>query len=146
MFDATYLTKARRTIREHGWVVQGFAPCADHLGVDSRANRLAYTAGLTLIGRPEFAIVGLDVYTMTTILNNAGRAVRSKPVDDGDTMTDIGSVPFQVRAVPNGTAKLARTLYGPRNVNLLKLVWPDKEGNYPGDPGWRMGDYQDLPD
>lgn len=146
MFDATYLKQARQKIREHGWVVQGFSPCADHRGVDSRANRLAYTAGLTQIGRPEFVMVGLDVHTMTTILNNAGRAVRSKPVDDGDEMADIGSVVFRVRSVPNVTAKLARTLYGPRNVKLLKRVWPDNAGNYPGDPDWSMGDYQDLPD
>ena len=141
-FDVgAHLAQARAIIRKCGWLVQAVAPHPGQPG-----PRVAYTAGLTDAGLPELIIVGLDIRLMQDVLNGAARRHLATEISAGDQLDGLASVAFRaVEADDTWSVAVARKLYGNDRVRLLQLVWPDKDGFYPGEPGWSLGDYQKLP-
>lgn len=126
-----YLETLKKKIKEHGWVV---FPTKDEDGA-----RFAYTVGLTVIGLPELLITGnLDFELHEQLLNDAAQEHLRKTLEPGDLVTDIASVIFKVaQCGPDAPVQQARNLYGDR-VTALQLIWPDKNGAYPGTFRWSL--------
>jgi hypothetical protein len=134
------LNRAQQIIDKCGWMVQAVA-----LHPGQPDNVFAYTAALTDSGLPELIMVGLDIKLMQNLLNNAARNSLSHEITAGDEITGIATVTFRTETVANRAAVVARALYGHDRVRLLQLVWPDKHGAYPGEPGWSLSTAQDIP-
>lgn len=127
-----------RSVRDRGWAVQ-LIPAAD----TEREPAFAYTVGLfKTFGFSEIITFGMDLHAMAAILNVCGDRVKA-----GDRLA-IGPaisgvlVGFDVRLreVKAPTSYASHVGYalwfhkGP-NFPLVQLVWPDKQGRFPGDAG-----------
>lgn len=134
-----YLRTVSDAVAKHGWMIQGVAPAEGQTGVS-----FAYTVGLTANDLPEIIIVGLPIDIASDILNDAARRHLATTIRAGDKVDDIASVPFTAADATTEPASVARALY-PGRVTLLQLLWPDKHGSYPGDPGWALGTWQEIP-
>jgi hypothetical protein len=125
------------TVRDHGWCVQ-MIPAGD--AEDEPA--FAYTIGLfKTFGSPEIIIFGMATNTMGEILNGCGdlvKAGRSLPV--GPPVPDVlhgFDVRFREVKAPDSYKNFvgyARWFYKGSTFPLVQLVWPDREGRFPGDP------------
>jgi hypothetical protein len=126
-------------IAEHGWMVQGVFPRE----YDTEAP-FAYTVGLTVAGLPEIVVAGLPADLAQQILNAAARRMLDVEFQPGEMVDDVASVSFRVMAAPDAAVNMAHHLYPARRVRALQLVWPDKDGAYPGDERWTLGDAQPV--
>lgn len=133
-----YAARLRQVIAEHGWAVQT-------VHGDLIDPSFSYTVGLTEAGLPELIIVGLPERTAGLILNQLARRALEKELDvgqkcelpngDGSLSYLIGSVsPANVRKY----LKIAAVLYDRNRIRSLQVIWPSKEGLFPGDEGWRL--------
>lgn len=136
---AAYDLQSQATIAEHGWMIQGVFPTEHYPGVE-----FAYTVGLAAAGLPELVISGLPLNLVGTLLNDAAQHTLTTELHPGDVLDGIASVPFRVIDAPAAEVNLSRRFYGADKVRALQLLWPDDQGNYPGDEGWTLGDAQDV--
>ena len=126
-------------IAAHGWMVQGVLPRVGDPDVP-----FAYTVGLTVAGLPELVVSGMPVGLAHEILNVAARRSTVTEFRPGQVVEDIA--PFRVRVVnaPGAEVNMARYLFSRAAVRALQLVWPDKGGAFPGDPGWSLSGAQPV--
>lgn len=130
------------SIAAHGWHIQGVFPTAE----DSSTPIFHYTIGLTAKGRAELILLGLPPELAVPILNGAAELHIANPIHPGAEVDAAFSVKF--RAVAAGPdvvreyACIAGEVYGFDKVAVIQLMWPDREGNYPTDPGWTGGRVQ----
>lgn len=128
---AMYVKQVRDTIKENGWMVQGVFPTAHDPGPE-----FVYTVGLTEKDRPELVIVGLPLNLAAELINSAAEAHLEKPFEPGGIATGFAEVDFRVVEAPHAEVGTANRVYRDREIKVLQLLWPDNDGNYPGDPGW----------
>lgn len=133
-----YLERVRRTVAARGWVVQGVtAEAGDDVP-------FAYTVGMIPAGLPELVLSGLPMEVLHELINIAADAHLGQELTAGGTAEGLASVPLRVIACdPGAPVGVARALYGPA-VTAVQLVWPDRDGAFPGEPGWRTAARQDL--
>ncbi|SHN04663.1 DUF4262 domain-containing protein [Actinacidiphila paucisporea] len=121
-------------IGQHGWQVTG-------IPADGKGPGWAYTIGLWHQHRmPEVAMFGLDVRSMQTILNDLSqRAVEGQSLDADRERHDVASVPVVLKPVDYrwyeaffGTAV---GYYRKPPFPFLQVVWPNRAGAYPWQPG-----------
>jgi hypothetical protein len=130
---ALYVKDCKETIARHGWMVQG-------VFADETQPGFAYTVGLTAEARSELLIAGLPHDIAATLLNTAAEQHKREAFQVGGTVTGVASIDFRVVDAPHAEIGMARRVYGDAvTPTCLQLVWPDKDGNYPGDPGWKSG-------
>ncbi|MFJ9080089.1 DUF4262 domain-containing protein [Streptomyces sp. NPDC102278] len=122
-------------IQQHGWQVT-MVP----VGCDE-APGWAYTIGLWHRHRiPELTMFGLDVRMMQTLLNDlAQRAVEKRPLEAEEVRHDIAPVPVVLKAVDYRWYKAffgtAIDFYRRPPFPVLQVVWPDRHGVFPWQPG-----------
>ncbi|MFM9615784.1 DUF4262 domain-containing protein [Streptomyces niveiscabiei] len=136
--DVTALAPRTRstvdTVRRHGFQVT-MVPADEH------GPGWAYTTGLWHGRRiPELAMFGLNVRLMHTILNDLGRrAMDGQTVEDGQERHDVASVPVVLKAVDHGWYEAffgtAIGYYRKPSFPFLQVVWPDRDGAFPWQPG-----------
>ena len=124
-------------IRTSGWSVSAV------LG-DEIAPPWAYTIGLWLgYQGPELAMFGLPVEHMTIILNSVGeRIANGALIEAGDQLDGICPCSLAVRPVraswrSTSLFAICDRYYGYVRPPCLQVVWPDRRGRYPGDPGFQ---------
>lgn len=121
-------------IAQHGWVV---------LKIDAgRGLEYGYSVGLTrAFGHAELVVVGLDDETMQELINDIGDAIeRGAVFRDGDVSSDfLEGYDVTFRAVPAArNAELfamAHRFYGGEGLNVLQVVYPDRDRRWPWQPG-----------
>jgi hypothetical protein len=141
--DGTYLDPEARMravaedIRSAGWSVAAVAG-------GEIAPPWAYTIGLWLsYCGPELALFGLPVEHMTVILNSAGdRIADGEAIEAGGRLDGICPCPLELRPVHaswRATCMFAVSdrYHGYIRPAFLQVVWPDRKGRYPGDPGFQ---------
>jgi hypothetical protein len=111
---------------------------------DAIAPPWAYTIGLWLAHQgPELTMFGLPVEHMTIILNAIGeRIANGAVIEAGDRIDGICPCSLTVRPVraswrTTGLFAVSDRYYGSVTPPRLQVVWPDRRGRYPGDPGFR---------
>jgi hypothetical protein len=120
---------------------------------DGASPPFAYTIGFgSSFGHPEVAVAGLSEETSEGVLTSVqAMLAEGHTYGEGDTSGDIlegFSVRFRgiSQDLLNANLVQAAVFYGDRAVTALQLVWPDRDGNYPGDesaPDW-LNDRQAL--
>jgi Domain of unknown function (DUF4262) len=124
-------------IRSVGWSVSAV------LG-DEIAPPWAYTIGLWLShSGPELAMFGLPVEHLTVILNAAGeRIADGEAVAAADRLDGICPCSLELRPVhaswrTTSMFAISDRYHGYVRPAILQVVWPDRKGRYPGDPGFQ---------
>lgn len=127
----------RDVVAEHGWMVMS-------IGEGEHAPGFTFTVGLTGAGLPEVVVYGLPGDVAGTVLNDVARRLL-----DGERMPDGVAVPRVLRGYdvqlwdatwlqdPLGAAF---RLYGRDRVRVRQLVWPDRDGRWPWEPGFGAPD------
>jgi hypothetical protein len=120
-----------------GWSVSGV------LG-DEIAPPWAYTIGLWISHQgPELTMFGLPVEHMTIILNSIGeRIANGAVIEAGDELDGICPCSLAIRPVRSSWRSttlftVSDRYYGYVRPACLQVVWPDRKGRYPGDPGFQ---------
>lgn len=116
-------------IRENGWIVVPF-----NLNT-SLAGNITYTCGLTEAGVAELAVAGLPHEAAGVLLSDAGRVHLNTELRPGMLLPTGNGVALRVVDAPGIVGTMARSLYG-RQVRFWQLLWPDRDGVYPDEPGW----------
>ena len=124
-------------IRTVGWSVSAV------LG-DDIAPPWAYTIGLWLSHQgPELTMFGLPVEHMTIILNTVGdRIANGTLIEAGDQVDGICPCSLGIRPVhaswrTTSLFAVSDRYYGYVRPPCLQVVWPDRRGRFPGDPGFQ---------
>jgi hypothetical protein len=131
------LSRQDEHIARVGWAVTAVVPTAD----DPRSG-FAYTVGLTEHGFPELVIAGLAPAIAQALLNDlAGRvydrATRFRHGQRvGDLLAGYDAVIVDGAATEALYPGAAYARYGTDRVRLQQVVWPDRHGRFPWDPGY----------
>ena len=119
-----------------GWAVTGVLP-------DPGEAPYAYTIGLTETGAPELVITGLHHTIAHALLNDMAQRAHDHGArwHHHDRISDL--IRDYDAVIPDGTANehvipgTANARYGPDRLRLQQIVWPDPNGLFPWDPGYR---------
>jgi Domain of unknown function (DUF4262) len=125
------------TVGEHGWAVSGRHG-------DELAPPWAYSVGMWLTCQaPELVLCGLPVERAAAIINAIGaRIADGADYCPDDVIDDICPAPLTFRPVePSwrltaGLLGVSDTFYGMVRPPYLQVVWSDKEGRFPWEPGF----------
>lgn len=122
-------------IRKHGWF------CTNVFG-DDEGPGFSYTTGFWLeLGLPEIVVFGLKSEVAHDLLWNIYRRLKAgEPLSTTGPVDDIlENVPVQFRFVaathyPDYLG-WSRWFYGTGDFLCLQLIWPDRAGVFPWQPG-----------
>lgn len=101
-----------------------------------------YTIGLPRThGHPELICLGLRLEVMHTMLHNCVELIKAgtpPPIGQpfAGILDDFQVMLREVRAKPSYDNHLGYAIWfhGGRDFRVLQLVWPDKQGRFPGEP------------
>jgi len=138
-----YLAKRERDrILEFGHEVRAVFP-------DEEGGTLfAYSVGRAFFDRPEFFVTGgLAPQTMQYMINRLADIDGETPVEAGDELNEVlEGLPVRLREIQDLEAA---EMYGVTqkfpDARALQILWPDREGNLPGDANFDSTFEQDLP-
>lgn len=127
-----------RQVREGGWAVELISD-----GKTELEPAFAYTVGLFRnFKHAELIVFGQQNEVMHFILNELGDRIRSgKPLSPGDRVADVlDGYDVLIREVkaPESYREhvgYARWFHKGAHFPLYQVVWPDKQGRFPGEPG-----------
>ncbi|MEU6352233.1 DUF4262 domain-containing protein [Streptomyces sp. NPDC047072] len=128
--------KIREDVADQGWSwIWVFDP-------DASRPPFAYSIGFTAtFGHPEVVVVGLPEDASVSVLQ-AVEAELAEGVryQDGSSSDEIlNGFPVRFQRVPEELSSVnlvqASNFYAGKIPSALQLIWPDRDGNYPGGPG-----------
>lgn len=128
--------KVLADVAEYGWTVMGITK--DHSGPG-----FAFSIGLFhTLGHPEILIMGLPAEVAHQLINDMGDAIRAgERFEAGRRYDDIAAgFPLAFVAMDERYYReylgYALWFYRGPNFPVLQCLWPDKEGLFPGEPGY----------
>jgi len=130
------LTQQELHIAAHGWAVTAVLPAPGEAPY-------AYTAGLTAIGAPELVITGLDHVVAHVLLNDAAQRVHQHHArwhhhqKLHDLLLGYDAVVIDGTGHELIEPNTAYARYGADQVRLQQIVWPDPDGRFPWQAGYR---------
>jgi Domain of unknown function (DUF4262) len=134
-----YLQIITGHIERAGWAVQGVPG-------DERGPSWAYSIGMWHTFRgPELAVFGLSLGTMARIINAIGsKAAARRATGTGDLTDGVSPCAFAIRPVHGSWREtslftMSNTIYGYLRPAYLQVVWPDRQGRFPGEYGFEAG-------
>lgn len=100
-----------------------------------------YTSGLTLQGKPELIIVGIDPRKGHATI--ADLLALDQPLEAGREYEGVlvgykvrlAEVTEEMRSEMSMTRLVCSALGDSEEFSALQIQWPDREGRFPGDPG-----------
>jgi hypothetical protein len=135
---AAYMSWVAATVGEHGWAISGRHG-------DDVAPPWAYSVGMWLSCQvPELVLCGLPVENGAAIINAIGaRLADGADYCAGDLLDDVCPAPLALREVDaswratNGLLAISNAFYGMVRPPYLQVVWSDKNGRFPWEPGFQ---------
>ena len=133
--------KTIETILEYGHQVVMVFPTEEEPG-----TCFAYTVGRSMRDLPELLMAGnLPPNVMGKILNDAVRLHEEGTcvIEDGyeyppNTLLQGGFTARVVEVDPRASEMFQAINVMGENIRALQIVWPDKNGCFPDDPGWSL--------
>ena len=141
MAPDAFLGKILHLIDEHGWAVVGVggAGC-DCAGCDGGADdgiQFSYTVGLSTLGFPEVITYGLPQSVAQACLNRIGQQVSAgKPPRVGAMVDRVfqGLRGYLLEVSDTSDLVVVGQVYP--EIIAAQLIWPDKHGRFPWQPGY----------
>ena len=126
-------------IGTHGWAVSG-------IHGDDQAPPWAYSVGMWLTSQTtELVVCGPPVENSAGLINAIGaRIADGADYSAGDVLNDVCPAPLTLRAVDaswrttNGLLAISNAFYGMVRPPYLQVVWSDKNGRFPWEPGFQV--------
>lgn len=147
-YESTLHAQRERLIAEHGHMVMFIFPTQESIRLGA-GHQFWYSVGRARVNKPDFLITGpLGQKVGLWMVNRAADLY-----DDG--VLGLGEMPagtmledFPVRVIEadprsgemNGA--LGDAVEHGKQVTAWQIVWPDKEGRFPGDPDFADGAYE----
>ncbi|MGO3325391.1 DUF4262 domain-containing protein [Gordonia sp. (in: high G+C Gram-positive bacteria)] len=107
---------------------------------DEASAPVAYTSGLTELGRPELVIAGVDPEHAGPVLNEAAaRVVLTPEFGSGSVISNLRSTngyPLTAIDVIDASSMRVTSLLFGQSFQAVQLVWPDRDGRLPWDRGY----------
>lgn len=145
MAPDAFLVQTLEKIDRYGWsvVAVGGGPCScpGCDGGDDEAS-FAYTVGMTTLGHPEVITYGLPPQTAMRSLNLIGARVKAgRPPRMGRRITGIfpGYRGFLLAEANRDDLVVAQQVYP--EIEAVQLVWPDRAGRFPWEPGYAIAPF-----
>ncbi|GEE03479.1 hypothetical protein nbrc107696_39250 [Gordonia spumicola] len=109
---------------------------------DETSPPIAYTTGLTELGRPELVLTGVDPERAGPVLNEAAARVLLQPdFAAGSTiggLTSAAGVDFAaIDVIDTSDLRVTALLFG-RGFQAVQLVWTDRDHRLPWDRGYQL--------
>lgn len=124
------LEDTERFLNEPGWMVMAVGPGDDKPG-------FAYTVGLIHYDHPEVIVFGLPPTTAHSILGDVAERVKAgEMLLPNSTWEDFTANGLPAKFIVAKTDDLNLCGRYFEEFTALQLVWPDKEGRFPWEPGW----------
>lgn len=122
-----------RRIKEYGHSVISTS-------ADSPAGEvsLAYTVGLADANLPELMVFGLPAQAACVLLADAARMLREGKLPTDTRIEELASLPTIFKEVPPKIAEdfiVQANNRANRALPALQMVWPDRAGLFPWEPG-----------
>jgi Domain of unknown function (DUF4262) len=137
--DAMPELNTAELIAKYGWKGIYVAPCQHD---SENFVPFEYTIGMTELGLPELIVFALSWRVCHGALEGAIDVLRKEgcPVDGQISQKVLQDFPVVFKTLPpDQTNKLytcqAAFYYEPRLVSVMQIVWPDKAGRFPWQPG-----------
>lgn len=130
-----FFATVRANIEQYGVHLTGVGPSEDG------EPTFTYTTGLTAHDHPELAIWGLPMQVAASLLNTLSSTVidNGATYGHGDTIHHlVNGYPVRLVRIEDTTRDLtiSNRFYGlPAPITALQLVYPDKNGLMPWEPG-----------
>lgn len=131
-----YMRWVTEQVGEHGWAVPGV--------VGDDLPPWAYSVGIWLTSRsPELIVCGAPAENMTRMVNAiGGRAADGVHLAPGDVLDDICPAPLTLRPVDlswrmTSMFAVCDEFYGFVRPPYLQVVWADRNGRFPWEPGFQ---------
>jgi hypothetical protein len=133
--EEDYLDHMAGLMNRYGWAVVGVEP-------EGTTPPLAYTAGLTIMAKPELVVTGLPLELTTPFLNSVAHDLAYHDVTwaPGDVVELDRTLKVEIVEMPHPDAHLnvAIALCGP-DVRAWQVVVPDDRGRYPWSADYNAG-------
>jgi hypothetical protein len=104
------------------------------IATETDDTSMSYTVGLSDSDLPEIVVFGLPPVSAHAILNDAAKLLKEDKLPLDTPISELANLPVVCKQVPAergvGYINVANTRAG-KPVNLIQLVWPDKEGHFP---------------
>lgn len=138
------LAKTQRDIETIGWTTIGVFPGEG----DEPTPPFSYSIGFQEHEHPELIVVGLSPNVAHFIIAAFyERVAAGEKFKDGELVEDILDDDYIVKMQalpPDGVPlNMARRYYGTDELPALQVVWPDREGHFPGDEHFNP-EYDDV--
>jgi Domain of unknown function (DUF4262) len=134
-----YMSWITAKIGEHGWAVSGIYG-------DDQAPPWAYSVGMWLTCQTsELVMCGVPMRNAAGIINVIGsRLADGDQIGPDDVLTDVCPAPLTVRPVDlswrmSTMFAVSDEFYGFVRPPYMQVVWADKDGRFPWEPGFPAG-------
>ncbi|WP_132991658.1 DUF4262 domain-containing protein [Gordonia zhaorongruii] len=109
---------------------------------DEAEPPIAYTSGLTELGRPELVITGIEPEYAGPLLNEAAARIVAAPgLRPPTTLSDLQSARgfdfAMIDVIDASQLKVTAMLFG-QSFQAAQLVWTDSNGRLPWDRGYSL--------
>lgn len=128
-------------IKRVGWMVQGVFPTRESPGPS-----FCYSIGLHDKGLPELLVFGLPMEVGTELINDIAGSLLAKPDEElslrGRFEHPKWPMPFELRQVSVNAAEqyaFGASRRSAGQATYLQIVWPDRNGRFPEEPGVSEG-------
>ncbi len=129
-----YIRKCKAMIEEHGHIVQSIPG-------EQSVPTFSYSVGLTLKRLPEFLLIGLSPEIASVVINGMAKRFAENPAIASEPIEGLVSVPVRLRELSMEAAlvhcKVIRPVLGRTPDRIFQIIWPDPDGHFPHEPGYR---------
>lgn len=129
-----YIRKCKAMVEEHGHIVQWIPG-------EQSVPTFSYSVGLTLKRLPEFLVIGLSAEIASVVINGMARRFAENPAIAGEPIDGLVSVPVRLRELSLeealGHCKIIRPVLERTPECIFQIIWPDPDGHFPHEPGYR---------
>jgi len=123
-----------RNIRDHRVAI-----IATETEIEGASVSMAYTIGLSDVGRPEIITFGLPFKSAHPLLNDAAALLLAEALPSDTRIDALASMPLVFKPVTAGAGAnflIQANARARRELPSLQMVWPDPAGRFPWEPGF----------
>lgn len=132
-----FIDKQEENIKKYGLSIV----CTGTETIGNKMTSMAYTVGLSDNSEmSEIIVFGLPQDTAVKVLNLAADKLREGTAKPDELLTEICNLSMVLKVVPKSIANeytLQARYRAKRDVPVMQLVWPDRNGKFPWEDNYK---------